>query len=154
MWWRREQRSAADAASIEGIRGVYGALGLGFPSAVRSIFGGDDTDGPASWCLRHLGRTVRCLRAPDLSNNELFTLPTRWEVIRVVARSVTGRHKQGVDKINVIGTMYCRPSGTWENISLPFQHTWTMRAGKALLFENLIDATVLMPEDGQPTGSG
>ena len=141
-----------DEANVDGIRGLYNALGLGFPPAARRVFGADDGGGRGSWCLRHLGRTVRCLRSPDLSNSELFALPGTWEVIRVVARSITGRSRDGFDRINVIGTLYCRPAGTWENISLPFQHAWTMRAGRALMFENLIDATVLKPEDALPAG--
>ena len=149
MGWRREKRVPVDEANLSGIRSLYSALGLGFPPAVRRVFGDEEGEGRRPWCLRQLGRTVRCLKTPDLSNRELFQLPATWEVIRVVARSVTGRHKRGVDRINVIGTMYCRPAGTWENISLPFQHAWTMRGGRALLFENLIDATVLKRQEGE-----
>jgi hypothetical protein len=156
MWWRRDKGVQVDTANVDGIRGLYSALGLGFPPAVRRVFEADDDEnrGSGSWCLRHLGRTVRCLRSPELSNSELFALPGTWEVVRVVARSISARSKHGLDRIDVTGTLYCRPAGTWENISLPFQHAWTMRAGRALVFENLIDATVLRPEDGLPAGGG
>lgn len=150
MRWRRHRHQAADAAEVDRIRGLYDALGLGFPAEALRVFTGGDGQSRESWCLSHMGRMVRCLRAPDLSDRELFALPATWEVIRVATRFVTSRHRRDVDEIHVSGTLYCRPRGTWERIPLPFQHTWTMRAGKALRFENLMDATVLRLEQAEP----
>jgi hypothetical protein len=153
-------RKAVDEADLEGLKGFYDALGLGFPLQALRIFGGDTdgggdgggaedaggSGGQGAWCLRHLGRTLRCVNANDLSNRELFVLPEAWEVIRVVAHRLAGRQTKRGDQITVGGDLYCRPHGTWENMRIPFLHTWTMCAGKALLFENLLDATDLRRE--------
>jgi hypothetical protein len=147
MFGRRNKREPVDPADLERLRNVYASLGLGFPAEALRVFGHEDPAGQRGWCLRHLGRTVRCLTTPELSNRELFALPHRWEVIRVVARSLTGRRGRQGDRITVLGELHCRPRGTWEDVHIPFEHEWTMRAGRALLFENVIDATVLRPNE-------
>ncbi len=143
------KRQPVDEAELDQLRDVYASLGMGFPAQALRLFGAEEKSGPRGWCLRHLGRTVRCIKSPDLSNTELFALPARWEVIRVVAKGLAGRHNKRGDQITVYGEMYCRPRGTWEKIAIPFQHVWTLRAGRVLLFENLVDATILRPEDGK-----
>jgi hypothetical protein len=142
----RHKREPVDEAALEGLRRLYESLGLGFPAEALRVFGAAEPAGEPRWCVHFLGRTVRCVGTAELSNQELFALPQRWEVIRVVARTLTGRRSRRGDRITVFGHLYCRPRGTWENIRIPFQHTWTMCAGRALLFENLIDATALKPE--------
>ena len=41
--------------------------------------------------------------------------------------------------VTVQGHLYCRPRGSWDNERLPFLHTWTMCAGRALRFESFLD---------------
>lgn len=134
----------------------YGALGLGFPAEALRLFDREETesesreddapDGGGHWCLRRLGHNVRCVTTSDLSSREFFYLPHDWEVIRVVAHSLSARRKKRGEQITALGEMYCRPRGTWENIRIPFQHVWTLCGGRALLFENLLDATDLTRE--------
>jgi hypothetical protein len=146
---RSHKRRSVDDAELESLRDVYAGLGLGFPAAALRIFGGEDggenggDDG--EWCLhrRGLTRTLRCLRASELSNRELFALPPAWEIMRVVARDVTARGTKHGDLVSVGGDLYCRHAGSWDHLRLPFFHLWTMRAGRALRFENLIDDTEL-----------
>jgi hypothetical protein len=155
MFGRRKPESP-DERDMARLQRLYAGLGLGFPAEALQLFeGGDSLHGSADdagrWCLRHLGRRVRCVRTPELSDRELFAIPRAWEVMRVVARSLTGRRTRRGDKIFVQGEMYCRPSGTWEYIRIPFQHVWTICAGKAVLFQNILDETELKPET-VPTG--
>ena len=145
MFWRTHKRKAVDEADLEPLRGLYGALGLGFPAEALGIFSDDGGRESDDWCLYHNGRRRRCLSAPTLSNYELFALPTTWEVQRVVARDLTARQTKRGDLVAVGGELYCRPRGSWENVRLPFFHLWTMCAGKALLFDNLLDGTQLRP---------
>lgn len=147
MFWRGK-RQPVDEAELDGLRSVYAALGMGFPAQASRLFGGEDPAAEGRWCLKHMGRTIRCLRTPDLSDRELFVIPIGWEVIRAVATSLTGRRGKRGDQITVFGEMHCRPRGTWENVAIPFQHVWTLCAGRALRFENIVDATVLRPEEG------
>jgi len=148
---------------VEGLKRLYRGLGLGFPDEARRLFGGAGSGGDASmggggdpktraqagggrWCLSELGRTVRCLEATELSDRELFYLPGSWEVIRVVARSLSARATRRGDLVTVFGDMYCRPHGTWENVRIPFHHVWTLCRGRALQLENALDATALTRE--------
>jgi hypothetical protein len=157
--FRRSDHTPVDDVHVQRLWGLYRALGLGFPLEARRLFGvaaGDDDPGPATpatqdeWCLRRLGRRVRCLKAAELSDHEFFNLPGTWEVIRVIVSSLTARPTRRGDLITVQGDMYCRPHGTWENIRIPFQHVWTLDRGRALLFENVLDATDLRPERQRP----
>jgi len=147
---RSHKRMTVDEANMEPLRGLYDALGLGFPAEALRIFSGEHGHDDY-WCLHRRGRsrTLRCLRAPELSNHELFALRDTWEIMRVVARDVTGQQTKRGDLVSVGGDLYCRRRGSWDNVRLPFFHLWTMCDGKALRFENLLDDTELRRE-GRP----
>jgi hypothetical protein len=143
--FRRRTREAAPAPpgeTVEPLRALYHALGPGFPAEALYLF---DQSGPdrANWCLRHNGHLMRCLSAGELGSSDLFSLPPSWEIMRVVVNNLMPRR----DIVTVTGAVYCRPRGTWEAIRLPLMHIWTMRAGKALRFENYLDGIELSRVD-------
>jgi hypothetical protein len=134
---------------LEQLRNAYRALGPGFPAEALSLFGeGVGADG-GDWCVKVFGRTSRCLRASELASTDLFALPGTWEVMRAEVRRLT--YKRGV--ATVTGFMYCRPRGSWENMRVPLLHVWTMRLGKALRFENLLDGIELCRAERRVPGA-
>ncbi len=144
--FRRQAREAASAPAsetVEALRALYHGLGPGFPTEAVRLFDqsgpGQSGPGRADWCLRHNGRLLRCLSAGELGSSDLFSLPPSWEVMRVVVNNLMPRR----DVVTVTGAVYCRPRGTWEAVRLPLLHIWTMRAGKALRFENYLDGIEL-----------
>jgi hypothetical protein len=145
MFGRTHNRRAVDDADLFRLQDLYGALGLGFPAEAVRVFGGEDGRDGGDWCLYRRGRirTLRCLSPPDLSSHELFSLPSTWEITRVVARDLTGQRTKHGDLVSVGGDVYCRARGSWDTARLPFYHLWTMCAGRALRFENLLDGTEL-----------
>jgi hypothetical protein len=124
---------------LEQLRSAYRALGPGFPAEALSLFSEDNVVDGGDWCVKVFGKTSRCLRASELATTDLFALPVTWEVMRAEVRRLT--FKRGV--ATVTGFMYCRPRGSWENMRIPLLHVWTIRLGKALRFENLLDGIEL-----------
>ena len=124
---------------LERLRNAYRALGPGFPPEAMSLFSEETQADGGDWCVKVFGKTRRCLRASELATTDLFALPGTWEVMRAEVRRLT--LKRGV--ATVTGFMYCRPRGSWENMRIPLLHVWTMRLGKALRFENLLDGIEL-----------
>jgi hypothetical protein len=124
---------------LEQLRNAYRALGPGFPAEAQSLFSEDAEADGGDWCVKVFGKTSRCLRASELATTDLFALPGTWEVTRAEVRRLT--YKRGI--ATVTGFMYCRPRGSWENMRIPLLHVWTMRLGKALRFENLLDGIEL-----------
>jgi hypothetical protein len=135
----------ADAADLERLRRLYAALGPGFASEVLGVFA--DGEAPAAqgnaWCLRYNGHLERCLPTLELSNHELFAMPPAWEVMRVTVSRLGGRLTKHGEQFDVAGQLFCRPRGTWETMRLPFMHLWTIRAGRVLRFESLLDGIEL-----------
>jgi hypothetical protein len=136
---RLHSGKAVDEVDLDRLRELYAALGPGFPAAALAVFAGDDPSEGGDWCVSYRGRTQRCLRASEFSNDELFILPPRWEVMRVVVRTLRGKLTKRGDVVSVTGYFYCRPRGSWTNERIPFLHLWTMCAGQALSFESFLD---------------
>ena len=134
---------------LEQLRGVYRALGPGFPAEALRLFDQDVGADGGDWCVKVFGKTSRHLSAGELASTDLFALPSSWEVMRAEVRRLT--YKRGV--ATVTGFMYCRPRGTWENMRVPLLHVWTLRLGKALRFQNLLDGIELCPADGRVRGA-
>ncbi len=134
---------------LEQLRNVYSALGPGFPAEALSLFGEDAGADGQDWCVKVFGRTSRYLRASEIASTDLFALPGTWEVMRAEVRRLT--YKRGV--ATVTGLMYCRPRGSWENVRVPLLHVWTMRLGKALRFENLLDGIELSRAERRVPGA-
>ena len=141
MFRRRDHKTASPPASetVEPLRALYHALGPGFPTEALRLFGQEPEPDRTGWCLRHNGHVMRCLSAGELGSSDLFSLPSSWEVMRVVVNNLMSKR----DIVTVTGAVYCRPRGTWEAVRLPLLHIWTMRAGKALRFENYLDGIEL-----------
>jgi hypothetical protein len=59
--------------------------------------------------------------------------------MRTEVRQLTSKR----DVVTVMGFLHCRPRGTWENIRVPLLHLWTMRLGRVVRFENLLDGIEL-----------
>ncbi len=135
---RLRNGGAVDEVDLERLRVLYAALGPGFPAAALAVFTGEATAGD-DWCVSYRGRTQRCLPAGELSNDELFVLPPRWEVMRVVVHALKGKPTKRGDVVSVSGYFYCRPRGSWTNERIPFLHLWTMCAGQALRFDSFLD---------------
>lgn len=148
----RRKRSATTVADcdLEKVRVFYAALGPGFPASAQSIFGNDEAnegvDGANAadeWCVFHGGRPVRSLSATDLTNDELFAMPTDWELTRVHVRRLRGEVTRRGDHVTVEGHYCCRPHSSWDGVSYPFVHQWTLHAGRALRFENFLGSREL-----------
>jgi ketosteroid isomerase-like protein len=140
----RESTRAAPDENVERLRAMYHALGPGFPAEALLLFDQESESDRAGWCLRQNGHVLRWLSAGELANDDLFSMPGSWEVMRVVVHSVMPKR----DIVTVTGAVYCRPRGSWETMRLPLLHIWTMRAGKALRFENYLDGLELSRVDG------
>ena len=143
MRWQSHSPTSVDDADLKRLRGLYDALGLGFPPEALQVFGGDEAADRGDWCLSRNGRTLRCLGADELSNDELFALPATWELMRVVVRTVGSKRTKRGHVVSFGGHLYCRPRGSWGNERFPFLHIWTMCAGRALHFEDFLDGIEL-----------
>jgi hypothetical protein len=138
---RRASNPDTSDEQLDRLRDIYRGLGPGFPAAAAPLFDrGAGPDG-GDWCVRVNGRMSRCLSAAELASTDLFVLPSTWEIMRAEIRGLAARR----DVVTVTGFMYCRPRGSWEHMRVPLLHVWTMRLGKALRFENLLDGLELRP---------
>jgi hypothetical protein len=140
---RKRASQDADETNLDALRDLYGALGPGFPLAVKRVFEGDTRLRTDEWQLRVQGLKRGSVVADDLSSGGLFSLPPRWELTRVAAERLQGRFTKDGDVIKARGHIYCRPTGGWESERFPFIHMWTMCAGKALRFESFFDGLEL-----------
>ena len=153
--FRRAQSATAVAdCDLEKLRVFYAALGPGFPASALSIFGNgeanegvDGANAGGEWCVVHGGRPVRSLSAADLTNDELFAMPTDWELTRVHVRRLRGEVTRRGDHVMVEGDYCCRSHGAWDGFSYPFVHQWTLHLGRALRFENFISSRELRRMD-------
>jgi hypothetical protein len=134
---------------LERLQDAYGALGPGFPAEARRLFDPDVGADETEWCIKVHGKTSRRLGVSELASSDLFALPPTWEVMRTEVRRLTC--KGGV--ATVTGFLYCRPRGSWENMRLPLLHLWTMRLGKAVRFQNLLDGIELSRADRPARGA-
>ncbi len=144
MFRRRQDGVAVNDEEIEGLRELYRGLGPGFPPAGSRLFDDEAGTGGSEWHVKVFGRVARCLRAGDLTSTDLFALPGSWEVMRAEIRGL----RAGRDTVTVSGFLYCRPRGSWEHLRLPLLHVWTLRLGRALRFENLLDGIELSLAEG------
>ncbi len=144
---RREGAATVNDDEIEGLRELYRGLGPGFPQIGSRLFGdeaGAGGAGGSEWHVKVFGRLARRLHARDLTSSDLFALPGSWEVMRAEVRGLrAGRHT-----ITVSGFLYCRPRGSWEHLRLPLLHIWTLRLGRAMRFENILDGIELSLAEG------
>jgi hypothetical protein len=77
--------------------------------------------------------------ASELSSSDIFELWPGWEVIRAEVNWLEGKATKQGDVVSVGGQVYCRPQGNWENVRLPFLHTWLLRDGSVLSMESFLD---------------
>ena len=136
---RRQPKKQVADEELEELRDAYRALGPGFPPEALRLFDSDVGASGGDWCVRVYGRRSRCLSVRELASTDLFALPSTWEVMRTEVRQLTSKR----DVVTVMGFLYCRPRGTWENIRVPLLHLWTMRLGRVVRFENLLDGIEL-----------
>ena len=134
---------------LAALRDAYRALGPGFPPEALRLFGEDVGASGGDWCVKIHGKTSRCLSVGELASTDLFALPGSWEVMRTEVRQLTSKR----DLVTVMGFLYCRPRGTWENIRVPLLHVWTMRLGRVVRFENLLDSIELCPAERRTRGA-
>jgi hypothetical protein len=144
MFGRRRSEAAVNDEELEGLRDLYRGLGLGFPAAASRLFDDEAGTGGSEWHVKVFGRLARRLRARDLTSTDLFALPDTWEVMRAEIRGL----RAGRDTVTVSGFLYCRPRGSWEHLRLPLLHIWTLRLGRALRFENVLDGIELSLAEG------
>lgn len=139
--FKRHARDAERATdgNVERLRAMYHALGPGFPAEAVRLFAQETGAHGGGWCLRHNGHVLRCLSADELASADLFSLPSSWEVMRVVVHNLMPKR----DIVTVTGAIYCRPKGSWETMRLPLLHVWTMCADRALRFESYLDGIEL-----------
>ena len=135
--------SEVGADVLERLRSAYRALGPGFPPEAVALFAYGGDDGGGAWYRLAPRGQRRRLATAEMTSNDLFSMPPNWEVMRVELRRLNAR--RGL--VTASGFMRCRPRGTWENLRIPFLHTWTMRDGKALTFQNFLDSIELRRAD-------
>jgi hypothetical protein len=141
---RRRSEVTVDDEEVEGLLDLYRGLGPGFPPAASRLFDDEAGSGGSEWHVKVFGRLARRLRARDLTSTDLFALPHTWEVMRAEVRGL----RAGRGTVTVSGFLYCRPRGSWEHLRLPLLHVWTLRLGRALRFENILDGIELSLAEG------
>jgi len=129
--------------NVNRLRALYHGLGPGFPAEGVRLFDWEPGSG-GGWCLSQNGHVLRCLAAGELASADLFSLPSSWEVMRVVVHNLMPKR----DIVTVTGAVFCRPRGSWETMRLPLLHVWTMCADRALRFESYLDGIELNRIDG------
>jgi hypothetical protein len=133
----------SDDADLNALRDLYGALGPGFPLEAQRVFEGDQQSERDEWCIGLRGRMLRCFDADELSSDEIFGLPAKWELTKVEVYKLRGRLTKSGDVVKVMGHLHCRPRGSWDSERFPFLHLWTMCAGRALRLESFFDGLEL-----------
>jgi hypothetical protein len=115
------------AGSLTGRLGTaYRAMGFGAHRTVLQLFGQDGTDRrDTGWeVVDRIGGSRYASRrvvAEDLFGG----IPSTWEVTRVETASI----KESGDRAVVTGHIFCRPSGSWDQMAIPFAHIWTFLRG-------------------------
>jgi len=135
--------TARGGDDLERLRDFYHAFGLGFPPAGDALFGDGDTGEPGDWQVSRRGHKLGYMRASEVSTDELFALAPAWEIMRVVVHTFERARTKRGDVVTVGGHLYCRPRGSWGNERFAFLHIWTLCAGKALRFEDLLEGLEL-----------
>jgi hypothetical protein len=132
------------ADNLDQLRSAYHALGPGFSTEARELFDHPTEADHAAWRLRGSHVRSRLLSATELVTDDLFAVPATWEITRVVPDRMDERG----NTVTVTGHMYCRPKGSWETVSLPFMHRWTMCRGRVLNLRSFLDGIELSRADG------
>ena len=144
MRWLRSRPTEVDEGAVERVRAAYEALGPGFPRQVAELFEQEGDDDGMWRRLAPRGQR-RLIEAGELASEDLFSLPSGWEVMRVELRQLSARR----DLISAGGFLFCRPRGTWENIRVPFLHNWALCRDKVLTFQSVLDEIELRRADGR-----
>jgi len=124
-----------DEKTLRMLREGYRALGFGAPEAVLRLFDQHEPGREAQWVVREVTSTAR-YRARDVVADDLFgSIPPHWQVVRVVPF----RFQERGDRLVVTGHIHCRPRGSWNVMSVPFAHIWTVARGKVVRVLSYLD---------------
>lgn len=122
------------------IRRGYAAFGLGAHHDVLAMFG--QADGQAErWQIRSLDST-RFHPACEVAAEDLFgAIPPQYEVIGVQPRHwrLDGRGR----RLTVMGHYRTRLRGSWDVLTLPFVHIWSITGGRVEGVLSLLDGIEL-----------
>ena len=124
---------------LEQLRNAYRALGPGFPAEAQSLFSEDAEADGGRLVRQGLGRDV-ALPARQRARHHGPLRPAGdlgGHARRGPAADLQARRRDR-DRFHVLPAR-----GSWENMRIPLLHVWTMRLGKALRFENLLDGIEL-----------
>jgi hypothetical protein len=124
-----------DEKTLTVLRDGYRSLGFGAPRAVLRLFDQDEPGCEARWIVREVTSTAR-YQARDVVADDLFgSIPPHWQVVRVVPR----RFQERDNRVVVLGHIHCRPRGSWDVMSIPFAHIWTVVRGKVVSVLSYLD---------------
>jgi ketosteroid isomerase-like protein len=124
-----------DERTLTMLRDGYRAFGFGAPEAVLRLFDQHVPGREAQWFVRDVTSTTR-YRPRDVVADDLFgSIPPHWQVVRVVPFRFEGRG----DRVVVTGHIRCRPRGSWDVMSVPFAHIWTVARGKVVSVLSYLD---------------
>jgi hypothetical protein len=124
-----------DEKTLAMLREGYRSLGFGAPLAVLRLFDQDVPGREARWIVREVTSTTR-YQAREVVADDLFgSIPPHWQVVRVVPR----RWDQSDDRLVVLGHIHCRPRGSWDVMSVPFAHIWTIVRGRVVSVLSYLD---------------
>ena len=124
-----------DEGTLEMLREGYRSLGFGAPAAVLRLFDQDVPGREARWVVREVTSTARYGTREVVADDLFGSIPSHWQVVRVVPR----RWQESEDRVVVLGHIYCRPGGSWEVMSVPFAHIWTVVRGKVVSVLSYLD---------------
>ncbi len=125
-----------DEQTLAMLREGYRSLGFGAPAAVLRLFDQDAPGDQAHWIVRELTSTARYRAREVVADDLLGSIPPHWQVVHVVPRRWEGSD----ERVVVVGHIECRPRGSWDVVSIPFAHIWTVVHGKVVSVLSYLDA--------------
>ncbi|HJW75642.1 MAG TPA: hypothetical protein VJ787_08235 [Thermoleophilia bacterium] len=129
------REAALHREALDMLRAGYRALGFGAPEPVLRMFDQHLPGREARWVVRDVTSTAR-FRSRDVVADDLFgSIPPHWQVVRVVP----WRFEDKDDRVIVMGHIWCRPRGSWDVMSVPFGHIWTLALGKVVSVLSYLD---------------
>jgi ketosteroid isomerase-like protein len=124
-----------DDETLRVLREGYRAIGFGAPEAVLRLFDQHVPGREARWTVREVTSTTRYGTREIVADDLFGSLPAHWQVIGVEPM----RFESHRDSVVVMGHYKCRPRGSWEVMSVPFAHIWTVACGKIVRVLSYLD---------------
>jgi ketosteroid isomerase-like protein len=124
-----------DERTLQMMREGYRALGFGASKAVLRLFDQRALGDTAGWIVHELTSMARHSPREVVADDLFRSIPPQWQVIRVEPM----RFEPGNGCVIVMGHVRLRLRGTWEVMSVPFAHVWTLAHGRVVRVLSCLD---------------